>query len=139
MVIKKKKSAGKKNVLLNNRVKYAYHMYFYQSVGLFLHFLVFTCMNLQSIHLAENTVTVIALSSTNKQVFSIAATSFFSKMGFCLTFFVGSGRFLVIHHGENQNFYSKYWPTSVTVATRVPSVILYNSYVYHPFLTLLGN
>lgn len=113
-------------------------MYFYQSVELFLHFLVFTCMNLESIHFCREHSNRNSISScSNKLIFHTAATSFFSEMGFCL--FLGSGRFLIAYHGENLNFCSKYWPTSVTVATKFPPVIPCNSCAYHLFSYPLGN
>ena len=50
---------------------------------------------------------------------------FFSKMGVCLTFFVGSGvSSRLTYISVRLNLYSEYWSTSATGATRFPAVIL---------------
>ena len=104
----------------------------------YLYILVFTRMNLSFqqceslLHsfFAENTLTEIAyLVVPAGWFFPAAATwfffSFFSKMGVCLTFFVGSGvSWRLTYNGVRLNLYSKYWSTSATGATRFPAVTL---------------
>lgn len=134
-MIKTKKSLNRKEkiisqyLLLNNQVKYAYNMYFYQSVELSLHFLVFTCVNLESIHFCREHSNRNSISSSNKLIFRTAATSFFSEMGFCLTFF----GFWKIPHclpWWELELLLKVLAYSVTVATKFLCVI------YHATLEL---
>ena len=89
----------------------------------YLYILVFTRMNLSFqqceslLHsfFAENTLTEIAyLVVPAGWFFPAAATwfffSFFSKMGVCLTFFVGSGvSWRLTYNGVRLNLYSNYW------------------------------
>ena len=118
----------------------------------YLYILVFTRMNLSFqqceslLHsfFAENTLTEIAyLVVPAGWFFPAAATwfffSFFSKMGVCLTFFVGSGvSWRLTYNGVRLNLYSNYWLPLQQGLPDFQLLRLQLLCLYHPFLILEG-